>query len=77
MKPYGEARRSNNDMSVISKKRTRQTGKKEIERQFEEEAYPKDLGFEIEEMFEKLTTNMEDCPPEFVKVVDDHFWELV
>lgn len=29
------------------------------------------------EMVEKLLSNAEDLPPEYSKIVDDHFWDLV
>ena len=31
----------------------------------------------LQEFAEKLLENQEDLPPEFQKVIDDHFWELV
>ena len=30
----------------------------------------------IEEFLNKLLDGMEDSPPEYSKVIDEHFWEL-
>lgn len=31
----------------------------------------------LEEFFDKLINNQESLPPEFEKVIDEHFWELL
>jgi len=31
----------------------------------------------LKEFIEKLVNNQEDLPPEFAKVIDEHFWELL
>ena len=40
--------------------------------------YPKDPDWQtVAEKFAKLAAEMKPCPPEFAKIINEHFWELL